>query len=106
MERTLPWSEGGGALHLSYNGEKNGEIVFWSDSPNNTGRTRSLEVTVYTTKGNTVFKRIKISQLSNKAYVSDDTLILTSAIEAYVTNGNLLISDTEINVKDESLIIQ
>lgn len=62
MEKAIAWQEGGDILHLSYNGNRNEEIVFWSDSPNNTGHTRSMEVTtISTTKGNTVKKNKNIS---------------------------------------------
>lgn len=103
MEKVIPWDTGGGNLHLSYTGQGSGDITIWSDTHNYTGKTRQKSIQLRTTKGSIVIVTILVSQLSHKAYVSNDTLILTSAMNASVINGTLDIDDREVFVENGKL---
>lgn len=105
MEKVIPWETGGGNLHLSYAGQGNGEISIWSDSNNYTGKTRQKTIQLKTTKGSSVIVTLLVSQLSYKAYVSEENLILTSALNASVVNGTLNIEDNEVYVENGNLYI-
>lgn len=105
MEKVIPWDTGGGNLHLSYTGKGNGEISIWSDSNNYSGKTRQKSIQLKTTKGNSVIATLLISQLSHKAYVSGENLILTSALNASVISGTLNINDKEVYVENGNLHI-
>lgn len=105
MEKVISWDTGGGNLHLSYTGQGNGEISIWSDSNNYTGETRQKSIQLKTTKGNSVIVTLLVSQLSHKAYVSGENLILTSALNASVISGTLNINDKEVYVENGNLHI-
>lgn len=105
MEKVIPWDTGGGNLHLSYTGQGNGEIIIWSDSENYTGETRKKNIQINTTKGSSVIATLLVSQVSHKAYVSGDSLILTKALNAYVVSETLNINDSEVYVEDSNLHI-
>lgn len=106
MEKVIPWDIGGGNLHLVFSGNGNGNIVITSDTENLTGKTRAKIITISTNKGGSVSRQLLVSQLSKKAYVDNDTLIITSAVNSSVLSGTLKINDQDIDVTDETLIIQ
>lgn len=106
MEKMIPWDSGGGNIHLTFTGQGNGSIVITSDTENLTGKTRSKVITITTTKGGSTSKQLIVKQTSRKAYVNEDNLIITSAVNASVSSNKLTITDSEITVSDETLIIQ
>lgn len=106
MEKMIPWDSGGGNIHLTFTGQGNGSIVITSDTENLTGKTRSKVITITTTKGGSTSKQLIVKQTSRKAYVNEDNLIITSAVNASVSSNKLTITDSEITVSNETLIIQ
>lgn len=105
MEKVIPWDSGGGNLHLSYTGLGNGSIAIISDTENYTGVTRSKLITISTSKGGPVVRKLTVKQLSKKAYVNGETLVFTSAAVVSVSSDLLNIEDSDITVKNETLII-
>lgn len=107
MERLIAWGTGGGNLRITYTGEGSGTVRLESDTENLTGSVRSLTVTFRTDGGaNAVTRTLVVSQPSRKAYVSGRTLVMTSALDASVSGGTLLIEDTGCKVSDNVLLIE
>lgn len=102
----IPWDSGGGNIHLTFTGQGNGSIAITSDTENLTGKIRSKVITVTTTNGGSTSKQLIVKQTSRKAYVNEDNLIITSAVNASVSSNKLTITDSEITVSDKILIIQ
>lgn len=105
MEKIIPWDIGGGNLHLSYTGEGNGDIKIWSDTENFTGKTRSRLITLKTTKGSSKTLLLPVYQKSYRAYVTDENLVLTSAVAASVSNSILTIYDSDVYIEGDNLHI-
>lgn len=107
MERLIAWGTGGGNLRITYTGEGSGTVRLESDTENLTGYPRSLTVTFRTTGGTgEKTRRLTVSQPSRKAYVSGGTLVMTSALDASVSGGTLLIEDAGCKVSDNVLLIE
>ena len=99
-------------MRITYTGEGSGTVRLESDTENLTGYPRSLTVTFRTTGGTgEKTRRLTVSQPSRKAYVrkayvSGDTLYVTHALDASVSDGTLSIEDAECRVSDNVLLIE
>lgn len=104
MEKVIPWTTGGGNLHLVFTGEGNGTIKISSDTENLSGEERRQSITVKTTNNEKIIELI-VRQSSLKAYVNVDVLVLTKAIDTSVSSSTLSINDNEVKVEEETLVI-
>lgn len=104
MEKVIPWSVGGGNIHLSYTGQDNGEIIITSDTENYTGKERYKVLTVATENG-VRKEKLTVGQPSRKAYVDGNMLVFTLAANVLVSEDTLLIEDMGISVRDDVIFI-